>query len=278
MINLVFGDSVSGSLKMTRYYAKKTNDTLIDPLEKIVTIRLCLNEGAISDNGTGTDRLKALKDSNDIYCLGEWVLIGEQVFDDAIENIKHVKEMLQNGDDIRIWYSNDAAEFCGFCWALSLLDSWGIQNDRIYYVKTPDNGFKENGEYTTYFGTGCFDPEELLAYAHTQLKLSESFKEFHIKQWERAVKYNTNLRIVLNSRIVSVSEDFVDFIILEEAKKLEQTFNEAVLIGNVMASTGMGYYYLGSRIEKMIKEGIFEIITEGAFCRSILRMKKAQTD
>lgn len=274
MINLVFGDSVSGSLKMMRYYARITNDKLIDPLEKIIRVQLCLDVGAVSDNGTGSERLKSLKDINDIYCLDERVLIGEQMFDEAVKCIKHMKELLQNGDDIRIWYSNEATEFCGFCWALSLLDSWGIQNDRIYYVKTPDNGFTENGEYCTYFGTDSFTPEELLAYSHMQQKLSESFKKFHIGQWDRAVKENANLRIVFNSRIIGVNEAFVDFIILKEAKKLEQIFNEAELIGNAMVNLGMSCYYLHSRIERMIKEGIFEKIAEGVFLRSILRKKQ----
>ena len=272
MINVIFSSCTIGALKTANSRQIK-NKKIIDSSDSLLCINLELDEGHISDNGTENVR------RNFFQMLSSREEFSEQydkMFDNVLSTLKKLEKSLKQDEKIRIWYSDAPNEFCGFCWLLAMLDSWNIKNDRIIYVKLPGSILDENGEYATYDGSWYFGPEDLAGLEITQKHLTESYKNFHIEQWERAKQENTPLRIILNGQIISVYEDFYDSIILMESEKQKEIFDETSLISSVLQKIPVTDRFVERRIEKMIDTGIFDVVDkrkhyEGDYSYILLR-------
>ncbi len=258
MINVTFSDSLTGSLKMADYYAKRYDSEIKDLKENIFSLILGLDLGDISELEPGEKRVKdfvKLYGEEDNLLRTEW-------FYEQLDRIEKIKELLRKGHEIRIWYSENAREFCGFCWLLTILDLWGIENDRILFEKLPNSIIHYNGEFETFGSSGMFDPEFLQLWACEQRYLTESYKKYHINQWKRAMAENKGMRITLNEQILSVNVDFYDSVILSEIEKLDDVFREAEAVGQIIAKLYTTDAFIVQRIDTMIEQGRFEIVEE----------------
>lgn len=67
---------------------------------------------------------------------------------------------------------------------------------------------------------------------------------------------------MLNGRLQSVSEDIYDSFILREIMAQPEQFKMAVVIGNVLGKyqLGIGDVWISNRIDKMIENGMLEIV------------------
>lgn len=273
MINITFSDSLSGSLKMADYYAKKYNSEIQDLKDNLYSLYLNLDLGDISEQQFGEKRendFVKMFGNEDISFMRKW-------FNKELKKIDKIEKLLKQGHSIRIWYTERSNEFCGFCWLLTMLDLWEIDNDKILYVKLPQSILFDNGKYEVFGSSGMFDPEMLYQLVNNQCYLTESFKNYHIKKWQIVQKENTEMRVSINSQLLSVNADFYDSIILYEIEKLEDTFKQAEAIGNCLAKLWTYDSFVSWRIDKMIEKGLFEIVEEAPkdkvyYCR-VLRKK-----
>ena len=274
MINVTFSDSLSGCLKMADYYAKESNNEIQDLKENLFSLYLNLDLGDISEEVFGEKR------ENDFVKMfgNEAIPFMRKWFNSELKKIDKIEKLVvKQGHDIRIWYTEKSDEFCAFCWLLSMLDLWGVKNNKIFYVKLPQSILFANGKYETFTGSGMFDPEMLPRLVMTQQQLTDSYKSYHVKQWQKVKKENAEMRISLNKQLLSVNADFYDSIITSEIGKLADTFKQAEAIGNCLAKLWTSDSFVAWRIDEMIKKGLFEIIKEAPkgsayYCR-LLRKK-----
>lgn len=263
MINVVFNDSTCGCLKMAAYLAAKNNNPICDLSENLFIINLCLDEGDISDNALSRMRLDFLNEKYKNDFFGEENDIGKIFFESSMLALEKIKTLLEEGESIRIWYSNCAFEFCGFCWLISILDSWGIENDKIKYVHLPGSIHFKNGEYKIYENSSSFEYWELVEEVSYQRNLSDTFRKYHIEEWNKAKKENGELRIIISGGIVSVREDIFDFLIDLKINEMDTEFYENAVAREMIKSTGeLRAHIIEKRIEKMINEGKLEIAKE----------------
>ena len=82
-------------------------------------------------------------------------------------------------------------------------------------------------------------------------------------RWKQLQQENAPLRIYLNGKLQSASENIYDSFILREVDEQADEFSEANLIGNVLGKNqlGIGDVWIALRMEKFIKEGMFTIVT-----------------
>ena len=275
MINIAFSDSLSGSLKMADYYAKQDNSEIQDLKANLHSIYMNLSMGSISFDEIGKERRSEFAN---LYGGGSETIYRAKWFDKTIKVVSNLEKLAKSGEEIRIWYSEYPDELCAFCWMLCLLDSWGIDNEKIFYVKLPNSILFNNGDYKTYFSSGAFDPEELAQLVFSQRKLTRAYKEAHIKQWHKVKEENTQLRTVIMGEIVSVHENFYDSVIKVESEKMTDTFKEAELLGKSLCKLCVSDSFVAWRIDEMIANGLFEIIEEAPkdrpyYCRVLRKVK-----
>ncbi len=275
MINIAFSDSLSGSLKMADYYAKQDNSEIQDLKANLHSIYMNLSMGSISFDEIGKERRSEFAN---LYGGGSETIYRAKWFDKTIKVVSSLEKLAKSGEEIRIWYSEYPDELCAFCWMLCLLDSWGIDNEKIFYVKLPNSILFNNGDYKTYFSSGAFDPEELTQLVFSQRKLTRAYKEAHIKQWHKVKEENTQLRTVIMGEIVSVHENFYDSVIKVESEKMTDTFKEAELLGKSLCKLCVSDSFVAWRIDEMIANGLFEIMEEAPkdrpyYCRVLRKVK-----
>ena len=273
MINITFSDSLSGSLKMADYYAKKNNSEIQDLKENIFSLYLNLDLGDISELSFDKKRendFVTMFGNEDISFMRKW-------FNKEIKKIEKIEQLVKKGHVLRIWYTERTNEFCGFCWLLSMLDLWGVENNKILYVKLPNSILFDSGKYEVFGGSGMFDPYILPQLAMRQQYLTDSYKNYHIRQWQRLREENAEMRVSINGQLLSVNADFYDSIIKSEIAKLDDTFKQATAIGNCLAKLWVYDSFVAWRIDKMIENGLFEILEEAPkdaayYCRLLRKV------
>ena len=89
--------------------------------------------------------------------------------------------------------------------------------------------------------------------------------------WGILVEENSPLRAVINNRVLSVPEDFYDFLIWKWLKDVP--VKEARLIGDIIGHSqlGVGDWWYARRIEYHIQQGKIQVIedSENKYARMI---------
>ena len=107
--------------------------------------------------------------------------------------------------------------------------------------------------------------------------------------WDELRQENGILRAVVNGRPVTVPEDFYDYLLEEALEKFREElctegkpeeFGEGRLIGEVLGRSQLGMWdsWLAVRVEKMMENGLLEVVREaedGRVYGRILRRKDA---
>lgn len=95
-------------------------------------------------------------------------------------------------------------------------------------------------EVIIHSGWGEMEPEQWHRYTALQKNAPLAFCKWCAHQWKCLQEENAPLRAVLNGQLVSVSETIYDSFIMREITAQENEFSEAMLIGTVL-----GKYHLG---------------------------------
>ena len=83
--------------------------------------------------------------------------------------------------------------------------------------------------------------------------------------WSELVEDNTPLRAVVNGKVLSVPDDFYDFLIWKWLKDVP--LKEARLIGNILgySQIGIGDWWYARRIEYYIEQGKICVIEDSEY-------------
>ena len=273
MIEIVFSESASGSLKMAQHYGEGE-------------FRGCAAIGVIIHHADGRkaskDEIKVAQreamerkrlsweaatpmggNSADIFGFNSMLSVGNISEEQPSENLKKARERISTGEPVRIWYSNQPDEMCGLYWFMEKLDYWNVHDNRITIVKLPEwEPYKEES-IVLRNSWGDVAPEEWYRYLELQKPASPIFIKCCALHWRELKKENSPLRAVINDRLVSVSEKLYDDFILREITAEGEMFHEARLIGRVLGyQLGINDFWISSRIEEMIRAGTLEIVSE----------------
>ena len=275
MINLVFGDSAAGALKYAKsmkHGAKtkgaaaigfigsteselpdmQTPDTwqgldIEGGAEDVASLDMALDIGDISG---GISSRKAVL--NMLFSgFSGYEGVADDMWRSNERTLSRLEEAKKTHDKIRIWLcEDDPAELCGLCFVCSLLEGSGAA---VSVIRLPRRIEKE-GTVTSYRNTGEASAEILGSFAGLETPLSTTEIMWYAMEWKRLVCENSPLRACVNGALMSVPEDFYDFVIRENIPDGE--FVCAKLIGkSLITMPGVGDRWLFLRIEKMLDSG-----------------------
>lgn len=217
--------------------------------------------GDISEEGVGNKRLDVLNALYSIYD-DDTQKGAKMQFDKAREDFSKAMERARNGEDIRVWYSDNPAERCGMLWFMAQLRKIKDYGSKVYMVKLPKYMYNESDNtITEYHGWAEIEPakwHKCLEYAQDKTKECWGYAQ----QWWNLMRENSSLRAVVNGRVRSVSEDIYDRYIWEEIDLVEDEFIQAAVIGNVLGrhQLGIGDAFVALRMEKLIESDILQVV------------------
>lgn len=226
---------------------------------------LGLSLGDISENIPGPIRRQVLC----AYCGFSPSVpgIGEQLdrwIDGGAETLRAVLERSAAGEPVRLWYSDQPDELCGFYWLLARLD--GLEQcGAVSAVKLPRWDQRDNS-VVTYTAWGDVPPGEWSRFLPLEQPVSPTLRRACANRWKELQKENAPLRAVLNGVLAGVPEDFYDSFIRRTLVRMEREFNESRLIGEVIGrcQLGIGDGLIHRRIQAMVDAGELEALTQAA--------------
>ena len=193
--------------------------------------------------------------------------IGEQLdrwIDGGAETLRAVLERSAAGEPVRLWYSDQPDELCGFYWLLARLD--GLEScGPVSAVKLPRWDQRDNS-VVTYTAWGDVPPGEWSRFLPLEQPVSPTLRRACANRWRELQEENAPLRTVLNGVLAGVPEDFYDSFIRRTLARMEREFNESRLIGEVIGrcQLGIGDGLIHRRIQAMVDAGELEALTQAA--------------
>ena len=296
MIEVVFGDSACGSLKMAQHYGEgeyqccisvATSSDEADPeYNKLIEearleaerkhrgrwekatpmggdpgdvygFSLALSVGDISEDSIGVKRLETLEWLYSIYPDNMGKEAAFELQESAVKSLDSVCKRIAVGEETRIWYSNNPDEMCGLYWFMNQIIQMEVPFEQIYSVKLPEWDKDENESDKRRTGCGELAPEEWIRYLPLQKLIPTVYCRYCSSQWKQLQTENALLRAVLNGQLVSVPKTLYDDFIIREINKADDVFNEAMIIGKVL-----GKYHLGIG-DAWVAHRIEQMILEG---------------
>lgn len=261
MLDVVFSDSACGCLKVAQHLREgKYNDDCV-----AYGFGLGLSVGDISEDIPKSARRSVLCELAhfDLSLPGIVEKIDRSV-DSAAKGLTDVLNRSADGEAVRLWYSNQPDEMCGFYWMTAQLNSLKDQCGPISMVRLPPFEQRDDGAVVTRNRWGDVSPGEWYEFLTLEQPMSLALRRSISAQWRSLQEENAPLRAVLNGRLVSVPADFYDSFIRRELAKASDEFHEAHIIGKIMGrfQLGIGDGWIANRIETMIKSGELEIVTQ----------------
>jgi hypothetical protein len=280
MIELVFGESTAGLLKLAK--SLKQGDLINGAIASIGRNRKEQHEAktpcywsGITMGGSSTDvqALTLALDIGDISDMDTDMNARKKILDYMFENFsgasaairetnQHTLTRLQEAkatlEPVRIWIcSSDPEELCGLYFVCGLMVD---AQTPLSVVRVPEQIEKDNC-IISYRSTGEITPEAFGAFTEYEEPISVLQRRVFANLWNGFVRENAPLRAVVNGNLISVPKDFYDFAL--RANMQDGEFRVVQLIGQTLCQIpGVGDHWLFLRIQAMLQSG--ELITVSA--------------
>ena len=179
----------------------------------------------------------------------------------------HLREYLEDGETIRIWYSDAPYSRCGFYSLCRMLQNY---NNEVHVVKLPEYVVKKTS-IISYRSWGDVSAEEFVGFLSYEKVLTKEEVRMYALLWTELIEDNSPLRVVINGRVTGVKEDFYDFLIWK--RLTYKPIKEARLIGDILGyyRIGMGDWWFARRIEYFIQQDKIKVLedSENKYARMI---------
>ncbi|MBD5128876.1 MAG: DUF1835 domain-containing protein [Ruminococcaceae bacterium] len=252
MIEIVFGESEAGAMKIAlRRERGLGND--------VVCLPLMLDIGDISQPVLSKYRRDLLYRMlyQEQWGADEEMKAEMKALGTAYSHeLTRFKGYLKSAEPLRIWYSDAPYSLCGLMWLCGKLRRYG---GKVYAVKLPS--LTVMGETAVeYSGRGEVEPRQFAEMLPLQRKLSPIEITTNAVRWDKLKHENAPLRAVINGSVISVPDNFYDFLIWKYSG--EKPVREAELIGKILGENrlGVGDWWYAARIDKYIKTHHIEIV------------------
>lgn len=182
----------------------------------------------------------------------------KQTADIYVKELSRLKSFLDNGETVRIWYSDAPYSRCGFYHLCRMLRKY---KNEIRVVKLPEYTVREKS-ITIYKNWGEVAAEEFAGFLPYEKKLSKEEIRLYGLLWSELADDNSPLRAVINGRVLGVPEDFYDFLIWK--KLTDKPVKEARLIGDILGCfpVSVGDWWYAKRIEYYIRQGKIRVVED----------------
>ena len=229
-----------------------------DPAD-VYTFSLLLNVGDIAQEAFWTRRKAVLERLYGVYPNGEGQAAAGELVRSAEERLKALLKRASAGEDVRIWYSDQPEELCGFYWMMEQLGQLG-RHGKIRLIKLP--GWEAVDEKTARHASAWaeVDPEEYYRYLPLEQESTPELEATCAARWRDLQRENAPLRAVTGGQLTGAAETFYDDLIHREIAAEPESFQEAMVIGRILGKyePGIGDTYLALRINAMIGAGELE--------------------
>lgn len=208
-------------------------------IEDIYVFRLFLDVGYIED------RHGILRSAGEDYT---------ENITKAGNDLREIKKKISEGEDLRIWSSNNPAEKCGLYFIMKEIKDL---HNRVYVVNLPDYYNKGNNLYFyNNWGEVCSDEFDSLL---EEKEVGNADIVRSAGKWRELIKERAPLRVVINGDVFSADADFYDNLIPFP----EDEFTPASIIGKVsMIGLRIPQDTLIFRLRQLIYEKKISIIKE----------------
>ena len=251
MIEVMFNASLEGTIREVRRDVGIGSD--------IIDLDLELHIGDIQKPVTGEYRSKLLYN---LYYQKQWGIDLKmkselkKLGNTYSKELKRLREYLDSGEAIRVWYDSAPHSLCGLMWLCSEL---GDSQSTISTIRLPN--ITVNGDTAiTYTSWVEVDPNRLGLFLDWERVLSAAEIRAYAQRWNRLKLENAPLRAVVNGSVISVPSNFYDFLIFKYLG--DRPIREAQLIGTILGENPLGIcdWWYARRIDKLIDQKRIKII------------------
>ena len=229
--------------------------------EEVICLGFMLDIGNIKEQMDSPYRRELIYS---MYAQNQWEQDEEteeelkNVGDVYVKELYRLMDFLDHGEAVRIWYSDTPYSRCGFYNLCQILK--GYENE-ISAVKLPAHIVREKC-IVTYQSWSEVSAEEFAGFLPYERSLSKEEVRMYAMLWSGLIEENSPLRAVVNGKILSVPEDFYDFLIWKRLKNVP--LKEARLIGDILGQSpiGVGDWWYNRRIEYYIKQGEIRVVED----------------
>lgn len=269
MIEIVFSSSAKGSLMQgkSRMLAPDRRD--------IYAFELALSVGDISEEIPGPERQAVLEDLITVAFPADKPRAAQHVAE-ARATLDCILARYAQGEDLRIWTSDNPDDRCGLTWLLGRLDGRGT--GKVWLVKLPEWEEREDHTLVRYQGWGEVEPETWARLSAGQQEAPAILLRACRHEWKTLQLENAPLRAVVNGRLMSVPETFYDHVLRWALDRQPQEFSVGHLLAQALScQLGVGDGWFALRAEKLIAEGVLTVVKEAPDGDILYRrmMKKA---
>lgn len=188
-----------------------------------------------------------------------------------INELHRLKQFLEAGERIRIWYSDAPYSRCGFYHLCRILEKY---ENEISVVKMPEYVVREKS-ITAYKNWGEVAAEEFAGFLSYEKRLSKEEVRMYSVLWSELVEDNSPLRSVINGKVLGVPEDFYDFQIWK--RLTEKPEKEGRVIADILgySQISIGDWWYAKRIEYYIQHKKIRIVEDSVneYARTICLAK-----
>ncbi|WP_027625647.1 DUF3658 domain-containing protein [Clostridium lundense] len=282
MIEVLFGESEGGAMKVAKNYqkpdfdngattcfGKKLNKYEFEKMfdgkavggnsSEVICIPFMLDIGDINVSIENEYRKELIFDMYTINGIDDTSISEdlEDVWKRYLNEIERLKNYAAQGETIRLWYSDAPYSMCGFYYVCSILREYSC---KIFVIKLPQ--YMQLSDNIIEFYTSWSEIDAGMFYKFLPLEKELSSREIQsfTYNWAELKEEKSTLRAVVNGKLIGVTEDFYDHIIRKEIPNGE--FIMARLIGNILGKhpIGVGDWWYAKRINKMIEDGELMVV------------------
>lgn len=173
-------------------------------------------------------------------------------------NWNTLKDKLNSGESVRIWFDDSPQALCGMFQVCTLLKDY---DNPVYGMRAPKFS-KDGNKYYLANGWASFNQRSLGNYIEEQRLMTAEEIRLYAEYWDRLVSENAPLRAVVSGYPISVEEDFYDSFLLKNLP--DEPVREATVIEKTIHPARLGIHvsWLEYRIQKMIDGGYITVIKE----------------
>lgn len=256
IVEILFSDPDAGSL----YFAKRQAAEPNKMTDKVLPLSFMLDMGDIRqpvdseyralfiDEMYGAERFADDPD----YVSGEFAA-------GPISRLEELKKYLDQDVIIRIWYDERPYSQCGLRFVCNILKDY---NNEVRIVGLPRTLVHGDGK-TIHLNWIPEDPAELDELLQYEEPLTRDEVGCYASEWVRLVEENSPLRAIVNGSLISVPEDFYDFLIFKELPR--EPIREAKVVEHVLGNYDIGVWvnWITKRIDHYIADGVIELVQDG---------------
>ncbi len=291
MIEVLFGESEAGSMKAAKN--KFVAGTVNGPVsvwvagkktpprksfagwvegtpDEVICLGFMMDIGSIKEPMDSPYRKELI---GSMYAQNQWEQDEETIQelknagDAYVNELYRLKRFLDSGESVRIWYSDAPYSRCGLYSLCQILKDY---ENKISAVKLPEY-IVQDTNIVSYQSWNEVSAEEFAGFLPHERALSEQEVRMYNTLWGILAEENSPLRAIVNNRLLSVPEDFYDFLIWE--RLTSAPLKEARLIGDILGQSqlGVGDWWYARRIEHYIRQGKIRVVedSKSTYARTI---------